>query len=406
MIKYFKGRISQGFVAIYSGRMILRIAGSLLGIFLPIFLYEIFGFELKYVIYYYLINYILYPLIIGWGAQYLNKIGLRRSLQINLFFGALFYVCFYFLDKIVVNTWLDPQVTDKVIILLILSLIVNTLWRTLYWTPLHTDIAKFTSKTNRGKQLSVMEATTVLLGAIMPLIAGWVISQYSYDVLFFIAILVYLFALMPFLHLPRTRERFGWSYLETWKEFFSKERRRVVLAYMGDGAEGVVGIVIWPIFMFELLNGNYVEVGLLSSLIVLATMMLQLIVGRFTDSGGKRRMLHIGSILYAIGWIVKIFIITAFQIFIASTYHSLVRIFSRTPFDALTYEKAADQGHFVDEFTVIHEIAISLGRVVMLLLVLLLIPFFSMQWTFLIAAMASLLMNFLTDEEAIEKSRV
>ena len=121
MIKYFKGRISQGFVAIYSGRMILRIAGSMLGLFLPIFLYEIFGFELKYVVYYYIFNYALYPLTVGWGAQYLNKIGLRRSLRISLIFGALFFLSFYFLDKIVVGSGLNPQNINIVVLLLFSS---------------------------------------------------------------------------------------------------------------------------------------------------------------------------------------------------------------------------------------------------------------------------------------------
>ena len=218
-----------------------------------------------------------------------------------------------------------------------------------------------------------------------------------------IAIFIYLLALIPFMSLPKTKERFSWGYWETWKEFFSKKRRKVVLAYMGDGAENAVGVIFWPIFIWELLNGNYFEVGALTSLIVGVTIVLQLFVGKFTDIKNKDKLIRYGSIFYALGWIIKIFIATAFQIFITSTYHSLARIFTRTPFDTLYYESAADQGHYVDEYTVIHEMAIQFGKVILLLFALVLAPYFSIQWIFALAAISSLSMNLLVSGDEIRK---
>jgi len=403
MFKYFKGRVSQGFVAIYSGRMVLRISSALIGLFLPIFLYELFKFDVKYVIYYYMIGHLLYGFMVAWGCKYLNKVGLRRSLRISVVWGAAYYVTFYFLDKFN-SGWLTEQ-HDKVVLLLILAIVFLTLYRLMYWVPLHTDIAKFTSKRNRAKQLSLIEATTVVLQAIMPIVAGWILLRHGYSVLFLIAIIIYFSSLIPLITLPRTKEHFCWTYAQTWKEFFSRKRRKAILAFMGDGAENVVGVVIWPIFIWELLQRNYFEVGALSSLIVVVTVVLQLLIGRFTDLSDKKRMLQFGSVFYAIGWVIKIFILTAFHIFIVSTYHNLARIFSRTPFDVLTYEKAADQGHYVDEYTVIHEMAVQFGKVLMLVFVLILTGFFSIQWTFILAAMASLAVNFLADEEIISGGR-
>jgi hypothetical protein len=85
--------------------------------------------------------------------------------------------------------------------------------------------------------------------------------------------------------------------------------------------------------------------------------------------------------------------VSSFQIFITATYHNLSKIFIRTPFDVLTYEMAADEGHYVDEFTVIHEIAVSLGKAGMLLLVLFVSMFVSLQWTFILGALSALLYN-------------
>lgn len=399
MFKYFKGRISRGFVSLYSGRMVLRIAGALLGLFLPIFLYELFDLNLKYVIYYYLIGNLLYGFSVAWGAKYLDKVGLKRSLLISIFWGAIYYFIFYLLDQI-------SSDSDWLLALIILSLVFLTIHRLMYWVPLHTDLAKFTNKKNRARQLSLMEATTVFLGAIMPLLAGWILFRHSYDVLFLIAIIVYFISLIPFTTLPKTKEIFSWTYLQTWKEFFSRGRRKTVLAYAGDGAESVAGVIIWPIFIWELLAGNYFEVGALSSLIVSVTVILQLFVGKFTDLSNKKNILKYGTLFYALGWIFKIFIVTAFQIFITSTYHNLARIFTRTPFDTLNYEKAADQGHYIDEYTVIHEMAVQFGKALMSVFILILILFFSIQWTFILAALASLTLNLLADDELVERAKV
>jgi MFS family permease len=169
----------------------------------------------------------------------------------------------------------------------------------------------------------------------------------------------------------------------------------------------MVGLIIWPIFIWQLLDGNYFEVGVISSLIVIVTVALQIVVGKYIDKGNKQKMLKYGSGLYALGWVFKIFIATAFQIFIASTYHSLVKVFARTSFDTLNYEMAADQGHYVDEYTVLREMAISFGRMLMSLLIIFLISKFNLEWSFILAALAALTMNFLAGVgDAHEENRI
>jgi putative flippase GtrA len=71
----------------------------------------------------------------------------------------------------------------------------------------------------------------------------------------------------------------------------------------------------------------------------------------------------------------------------------------------MTYEKAADQGHFVDEYTVIHEMAVNLGRFLMLIVVFVLISWVSLEWTFILGALAALTLNFLTPDSVIEEGR-
>ncbi len=173
-----------------------------------------------------------------------------------------------------------------------------------------------------------------------------------------------------------------------------------MLAYMADGAESVIGLIIWPIFIYQLLKGSYFQVGAISTLIIGITAIFQLFLGKFIDSGVKKeKVLKWGSIFYSLGWIIKVFIATAFHIFVVGVYHNVTRIFMRTPFDTLTYEIAADGGHYVDELTVLREMAIQFGKVLMIILVIIASFYLPIQWLFILAALAAILFNLLNKQK-------
>jgi MFS family permease len=379
---YFNGNLTQGFTALFSGRMIQFTANALLGLFMPIFLLTKFGLNVSYVFLYYLVGYFLYAFILPWGAQLLNKIGLRRSLRISITLASLFYASLFLLDY-------------NVILFVILSFVLLTLYRITFWYPFHIDFAKFTKANDRGKNVSLIWAAHSFLTIIMPVISGFLIVKYGFNVIILITIIVYMSSYIPFMTLPRTRERFAWNYRQTLKHFFKKENRGMVIAHMANGAEMAVTMVIWPIFIWQLLEGNYFNVGAISSLIVLAAVILQLAVGKYADIISKRKMIHWGSMFYALGWIVKIFVLTSFQIFLAGAYHSFAKIFKDTPFDALNYDLMADHGHYVDEYTVIKEMAVNLGKALILVFAILVALNFGINWTFVLAALASLFINLL-----------
>ncbi len=384
MKKYFEGEISHGFVSLYTGKLIVMVATGLLGMFLPIFLFNLFNQNFQYVVLYFGIGHLLYGTLVALGTGFLNGFGFRRALRISVFLGALFYAIFYFISQ------------DNLIYLIPFSIIILVLYRLLYWVPYHIDFAKFTDRENRGRELSLLGATRNVIGIFIPLVAGFIISRFDFDVLFIIAIILYLVSFIPYLTIPHTREKFSWSYWETWKQFFSKKRRRVVSAFMADGAENIVGLIVWPIFIFQLLKGDYLQIGAVLTLIIGVSVVLQLALGKYIDAKRqKEKILHWGSVFYSLGWIAKIFIATTFHIFIVGSYHVMARIFTRTSFDTLTYEMAADEGHYIDEFTVIHEMAFQFGKVLMVGLIFLVSIFFAIQWTFVLAAAAAVCLNLL-----------
>lgn len=389
LISDYSGNIlPAGLVSLYISRTIVLIAGGFMGLFLPVFLLIQYK-SLNATIIFYFIGWLAYLLLAPLGARLINVFGIKRCLMIALNFLALFYVSLYFFEK-------------DLLTFTVLALIILTCYRLFFWVPYHTEFAKISEKKIRGKQIGLFDSIVTFLGIIIPVVSGVLIKEFGFQLVFVIVIILNLIAIIPLFFIPNVNEKYSWGYFKTWQEFFKSKNRKMMLAYMGDGAENWVGSVLWPIFIWQLLNGQYLVVGLISSIVTLFAVILQLIIGNYTDKINKRRLMNIGSILYSAGWLIKMFISTAFQIFLASIFHNFALILLRTPFDALMYEKAADSGHYVDEYSTLREMYLQLGRVVIILTILVLIKFLPLNLVFILAAISSLLVNLLPKQSLYE----
>ncbi|MDO8604846.1 MAG: MFS transporter [bacterium] len=378
----------SGFLGLYFGRMVMAISTGLLGVFLPIFLYTIFKGNMSLVMGYYAVATVVYLFLVAFGAQFLNRFGFRKALVLAS------------LSAVVINTAYFFTTPENMWKLLPISILFLIIFRVLFWIPYHVDFAIFTNTGKRGGQVGLMLSTITLLGVVGPMVAGYIIEAWTMQALFFIAIIIYTLGAIPFATVPRTNEKFSWNYVRTWRELFSKKNRAVVWASIAMGTEETIGVIIWPIFIFLLLQGDYFKVGALSSFIVGVTVLLQYMFGHYLDHlekiGKKHHLLKIGSILYALGWIVKIFVVTAFHVFVIGLYHKIAKVVTDTSYDAIFYELAADQGHYVDEFTVLSEMAVQIGRLIALGAVAVMVMFIGLNWTFVIGALASLALTSLS----------
>lgn len=388
--KYFEGELPRDFKFLLTGRTMMLVAAGLLGLFLPVFFYKLFNNDLKLVVIFYGLSSALYVLVLPFGVRFFDEhIGLKKSMILSLLFISLFYATTFFATSLSVET------------VAILALVFLVIFRTSFWVSYKTDLAKLTDAEIRGREMSTISAIQMFLAVVLPIVAAIIIDHFGFGTIFVIAIVIYIFTAIPFSKLPPMREDFQWSFTKTWNVSLSAlKKKKVFHAYVAAGAESVVGLFIWPIYIFELLQGNFLEVGVVSALVVLVTVVIQLFTGKYLDeSMSKGKALQIGSVLYALGWFFKIFILTAFQIFIAGTYHSVVKIFIQTPFNTMTMDMSADEGHYVDEFSVIIEMATHIGRLLMCIIVFIMLFFVSIQWTFLIAAFASILINLLSADD-------
>lgn len=375
---------NQGFLKLFiSKRLIHGAATALLGIFVPIFLYETVGQQFWVVGLYYALLSFVYVFLLVPGMHVANRLGFSHTLVLGGICSVLLYTIMYFLTP--ENIWyLIGPLTVAIIA-----------FRLFHWVPFHVDFTLFTQAGERGKQVSLSFATIAFMGVVGPILAGFIIANAGYSALFGTSVVLLIAATISYAFVPETPTHFDWSWWETWQNFFSPDNRAVVVGEFANGAEVIVNLIVWPIFLYVLLDGNVFDIGAISTVIVGATIVIQLLVGRYLDkeTSSKERTLRIGSTLYAVGWILKIFVLSTLHVFVIGLYHNIVKIFTATPYSAILYDMSADKGDYVDEFTVLREMAGHLGRAACLVVISVIAVFIPLAWTFVLAAVASIALN-------------
>lgn len=369
-------------VSLYLNRLLLQVAFNVVGIFFVIFLYVEFDHSISTVVAIFTVIHLTYAALAPLSARLLSVAGLKRMMMVALPFAFIAAFSLFFWEK-------SP--------LLVLGIytVAIVLYKTLYWVPYHIDFAQFTDRATRGRQITVFKNVSQIALAVMPAIGGFVIIFFDYDVLFLLSAALFLTAFLPLLFIKNTYETFSFRYGETWKRLVAKENRSLALAYFGDGAQSGITMIIWPIFIFILLGGEYATIGVISTLVLLGLIALRFVVGTIVDRWSRTKTLTIGSILYTSGWLLKVFIETAFQIVLVDIYHKAGNVVNRLSFETSTYDAAADNGHYIDEFTVLKEIALNGGRAIMLVVVGVGIAFLGIKIAFVIGAIMTLLMTLL-----------
>ncbi len=374
-----------------SNRLLGFMAAAITGVFLPIFLYEFFGLSIQMVLLWYAINFAFKLPFHVWGAKIFSKTGLVPSMIFGTFGIMGFYLVFYMLDA---GSSINPYV------LMGLGYIGLMIVSVFYWSPFHIDFAEFSSKKHRGKQIGIFYAAQRLISVVAPMVAGLVISWWGFKINFAIGLLFAAASIIPLLFLPPFKVNYEFGFFETFQKMFSKKFRAMSVSMMAYGAENVVGNVVWPIFLFVVFEGNYLNVGIFTAVIVVISLALEVFMGKQSDKYSPVKLLKMGTGVYALGWVWKGLVDTVIGVFAASTFHNLGSILLRTPMDTLMYEQAADSGHYVDEYTVVREIALSLGRTIMLVFLIGVTSLFSISSAFFVAAIVSLGINELSQYHA------
>lgn len=305
------------------------------------------------------------------AAAHLSR-GTRRSLA----FGALVAACAFSVLGATYSGYFDaPMLTGVALFAVLLGL-----YRALYWIP----YVLVNAEVHRSAH---MHTYTEVLLALMPLLAGLTMSAVENAparLLFGAAAILVLSSFLGYAT-PQTRERFSWPYVYTFAQLFRAKNRGLVLHAMLEGMQGAVLFLVWPLAIFLIVEWSYLMFGTIFSITLLSILLLRKTHRWFTRLVGIHDSPIVHTVVAVSGWIARLAAGTPVGIIVADVYSYSTLPERGTRTDLASFEHASDHGAFLDEYTALKEIALSLGRIMLATLIFFLLTVFTLPIVFAIA---------------------
>jgi len=338
---------------LYASVAIKGFAVGLIGIFEPIYLYLFFGASLSKLFIYYGVVALLFALAVPLGAKLVAKIGIKHAMLTSVPFALLYFLGLWQIEAL--GMWFP--------VLILLSV----LYKISFWPAFHTDFTRFADRGRQGRQLSYRFVAGILSGAISPAIGGLILAAYGFPALFILVLILLFVSAGVLFFTPDVRESYHDSFEKTYQDMGARENRGKVLAFLGEGAESTIYLLIWPLFLF-LIHLSFGVMGMVVSGAMLIGALFLIYLGRVVDSKGGAKVLRLGAVLNALTWPLKIFVVSPWTAFFAHTLHQFTRTTALLPLGALFYGWAGERAETRGRRVVLREMALNTSRSIMLFL--------------------------------------
>jgi hypothetical protein len=340
---------------IYWCHSLASIGGYLVLIFIPIFLLKS-GYSFRAVLVYVLLSQVFSAL-----TQYhVSRLFAHLTPHKLMVAGQIwFMVLFGLLFSLVSVGW--P------LALLAFAWAMN---RNLYWTAFHYVFSMSRHHQHGGRQIAGVTALSTFGATIAPAIGGIVASLFGMNYVYIAAILIIFLAVSPMLDHAggpaRIRLSLSWS-------MFNKMRRDVAANFF-NGTVIMAEQNIWPLFVYFIVT-SYAGVGLLSTVIAFAGILVTLYVGRREEIKGESYYINQGVSAYSLASIGRILASNSSHVFGLNFLSGVGRSLYVTPFMNRYYTNS-DGAHRLGYITIM-EGAFSVGSASYMLGLLILSLFIS-----------------------------
>lgn len=362
---------------LYLSTILMNLGLAMVQMFEPIYLYSI-GYSLQMILLFYGLVYGLYLFIIPLGAKFVARYGSEKSIVISTVFIVGLYLALF---AIPYYSWL-----------FYVAAVLYALQKMLYWPAFHADFAQNAKEIENAREISTLTVATSLLFILGPILAGALILLGGYGLMFLVVSIIFLLSNVPLLSSPEKFIPTTFSYRQSFSELFSLQNRRELLAYMGF-AEEFVALVIWPIFIAVII-GNDFTVGVVIGATVLLSVIVTLVVGKWSDHHHRHPVLRFGTIIYAFSWFIKLIVRSVTGIFFVGSLSWLAKNIISVALTSITYSRAKRSQVLAS--VVRFESGLVVGKLAIIILLSWLLVFFTdvnqaFTMSFIVAGLASLL---------------
>lgn len=287
---------------LYSSRMLRVMAMQMLGGFSAIYLYQL-GYSLQWLVWYFVIYFAarvcMGPLVALTIARYGPKHGTLIS-NILFVFSAFIMV--------LIPTW--------GIWAFFFLVPIAGFSRSLYDVCYLVDFSKVKHAEHSGKELGIMQIIERVMTALGPILGGLVALLFGPIVMILVAGLLMLGSALPLFF---TREPVKVHQKITLRHFNIKVAWKPMVAQIAAGLDMNASGVMWGLFIVIVVfgsvnNGIYLQLGVLSSVALFASIAISYIYGKLVDNRKGKTLLKFSVIGDFLVYLSRPFVTTPFQV--------------------------------------------------------------------------------------------
>lgn len=369
---------------LYASRLMRLFALKIVSVFTSIFLYQS-GFELSFIAFFWLTFYAL-KVVAAWpAAKLIARVGPKHATLASNLISAAAMAFLPFTNHpefglIALGLWCALQACSGSM---------NDL-------AYLVDFSKVKNIEHAGKEIGYMTIIEKIATGASPLIGGLLAFLFGPEVVMVISALFFLFSAVPLLltaepiptHRPLNFSGFPW-----------RLTYRSLLAEIAIGVDIFTTLTAWSLFMVVavFVSGGdqvYAEIGFVSSVTLVASLVVSYVFGRLIDRRRGGELLHAATVGNSLLHVIRGVVTTPIGVILANTLNEATTSGYNMPFMRGMFDTADRSGKRV-EYLFLIEVAVNVGgSIAALALGCLFLAFeglLSLQIFFVLAGLATLL---------------
>lgn len=356
----------SGVRAVYLNNLLRGLAGSMVGIFFPVYVY-LWGFETG-------------GLAFGLKVLILS-IALERAgvLLFSMSLGKLVYMVGFklsiLLSAVTLSIWfLLPAVFPQSLWLIVVLSIISSVTIPVYWFARLSILSMDGKKDGFGSEASMLgliDQTSSILG---PFVGGVLVATGGFGTLFGVATFFCILSAVPIFFIGdyKIRDGISLSGFEEW--LLDKREHHIHISSFGQGLANFVDAYFWPLFIFVMV-GSFTILGTITSVTFGLSSVAVYLAGRTFDKkramGGNEdeREYTKSTTLLALATFFRPLFVSVGALFASDAIFRVVSPFWGVDYDSYLYT-VGKRSRSALEFYTYREIVYSAARVIGPLLLL------------------------------------
>lgn len=281
--------------ALYITLGLLSFAEGLIGVFVPIYFWQI-GFSIPKILFFYFLNSLYFVALTFLLLPVLKRLSDKMMMFLSIPFLILYFLGLNFIEA-----------NEFIFFALPLSLAINMLF---FNVGYHASFSSAADDDRIGREVGLRYTVGSLVQFSAPFLGGLLITFIGFQNTFTAGGLILFLAVLPLFFFPQ-RNLSALLGRRPLVQFLT-ERRLLPFNLSGFGYanEVMVGRIVWPLFIFFAIGGieNF---GAILSAGLLAGAIVTYLIGFLADVGRQRRVLTLATAAFAVIWASRPFLARA-----------------------------------------------------------------------------------------------